>query len=149
MNNNKVLESVRKILNFSIKRKGYDSILDKVNIISAGNGQCIAEMVVEKQHTNSYGTLHGGFTATAVDVLSSMAILTHPRVVEDIDSAPNSGVSVDIHISYLNSAKIGDRVVIDSETVKLGRTLAFLKVTLFRKDDNVILAQGSHTKFVG
>jgi hypothetical protein len=30
MNNNKVLETVRKMLNFSIKRNGYDSILDKV-----------------------------------------------------------------------------------------------------------------------
>ncbi|XP_050064023.1 acyl-coenzyme A thioesterase 13-like isoform X3 [Aphis gossypii] len=149
MNSNKVLESIRKILNFSIKRGGLDRVLEKVDLISAGNGQLIAEMVVEKQHTNVLGTLHGGFTATAVDVLSSMAVLTHPRVVEDIDSAPNSGVSVDIHVSYLNSAKVGDRIVIDSETVKLGRNLAFLKVTLFRKDDNVILARGSHTKFVG
>jgi len=72
-----------------------------VNLISAGNGQCVAEMVVEKQHTNGYGTLHGGFTAAAVDVLSSMAVLTHPKVVEDIDSAPNSGVSVNIHVSYV------------------------------------------------
>ncbi|XP_027837151.2 acyl-coenzyme A thioesterase 13-like isoform X1 [Aphis gossypii] len=149
MCSNKVLDSVRKILNYSIKRGGHDRVLDKVDLISAGNGQLIAEMVVEKQHTNVLGTLHGGFTATAVDVLSSMAVLTHPRVVEDIDSAPNSGVSVDIHVSYLNSAKVGDRIVIDSETVKLGRNLAFLKVTLFRKDDNVILARGSHTKFVG
>ncbi|XP_060857316.1 acyl-coenzyme A thioesterase 13-like [Metopolophium dirhodum] len=149
MNCNKVLESVRKILNFSIKRNGHDKIFEKVNLISAGNGQCVAEMVVEKQHTNGYGTLHGGFTAAAVDVLSSMAVLTHPRVVEDIDSAPNSGVSVNIHVSYLNSAKIGDKIVINSETVKLGRNLAFLKVTLLRKDDNVIVAQGSHTKFVG
>jgi len=72
-----------------------------VNIISAGNGQCVAEMVVEKQHTNVFGTLHGGFTASAIDILSSMALLTHPRIVEDIDSAPNTGVSVDIHISYV------------------------------------------------
>lgn len=49
----------------------------------------------------------------------------------------------------MNSAKIGDKIVINSETVKLGRNLAFLKVTLFRKDDNVIIAQGTHTKFVG
>jgi len=50
---------------------------------------------------------------------------------------------------YLNSAKVGDRIVINSETVKLGKNLAFLKVTLSRKDDNIILARGSHTKFVG
>ncbi|XP_015363794.1 PREDICTED: acyl-coenzyme A thioesterase 13-like [Diuraphis noxia] len=81
MNSNKVLESVRKILNFSIKHNGHDKIFEKVNIISAGNGQCVAEMVVEKQHTNVFGTLHGGFTASAVDFLSTMAVLTHPRVV--------------------------------------------------------------------
>ncbi|CAH1731641.1 acyl-coenzyme A thioesterase 13-like isoform X2 [Aphis gossypii] len=149
MNSNKVLESIRKILNFSIKRGGLDRVLEKVDLISAGNGQLIAEMVIEKQHTNAFGTLHGGFTASALDILSSMALLTHPRVVENIDSVPNRGVSVDIHVSYLNSAKIGDRIVIDSETIKLGKNLAFLKVTFFRKDDNVILAQGTHTKFVG
>jgi len=72
-----------------------------VNLISAGNGQCVAEMVVEKQHTNVFGTLHGGCIASAVDVLSNMAVLTHPKVVENIDSAPNRGVSVDIHVSYV------------------------------------------------
>lgn len=56
-------------------------------------------MIVEKQHTNGYGTLHGGFTATAVDVISSIAVMTHPRVVDHIDSVPVSGVSVDIHVS--------------------------------------------------
>lgn len=57
-------------------------------------------MVVEKQHTNGYGTLHGGFTAAAIDTISSMAVLTHPKVAADIDSLPNSGVSVDIHVTY-------------------------------------------------
>lgn len=71
-----------------------------MNITSVGNGQCIAEMVVEKQHTNGYGTLHGGFTAAAVDFISSMAVLTHPKVAANIDSIPNSGVSVDIHVTY-------------------------------------------------
>lgn len=56
-------------------------------------------MVVEKEHTNVLGTLHGGFTASAVDLFSSMAVLTHPRNVDSIDSMPNSGVSVDIHVS--------------------------------------------------
>jgi len=58
-------------------------------------------MVVEKQHTNGYGTLHGGFTASIVDMISSMAVLTHPKIVDSIDSIPNSGVSVDIHVSYV------------------------------------------------
>jgi acyl-coenzyme A thioesterase 13 len=49
----------------------------------------------------------------------------------------------------LASAKIGDRVVINAETLKLGKNLAFLKVSLIRKDDNVTIAEGTQTKFVG
>jgi len=73
-----------------------------VQITSAGNGNCVAEVVIDKQHTNGYGTLHGGFTASAVDIISSMAILTHPKVVDNIDDLPNSGVSVDTcFVSFL------------------------------------------------
>lgn len=50
---------------------------------------------------------------------------------------------------YLASAKIGVPVIINAETIKLGKNLAFLKVSLTRKDDNVVIAQGTHTKFVG
>jgi acyl-coenzyme A thioesterase 13 len=70
-----------------------------VDVTSAGNGQCTAEMVVNVEHTNVHGTLHGGFTATVVDVISSMAVLTHPRVIDNIESFPNSGVTVDLHVS--------------------------------------------------
>lgn len=72
-----------------------------MNIISAGNGRCLAEMIVDKEHTNDYGTLHGGFTATVVDIISSIAIITHSRVVDSIDSKPVSGVSVDLHVTYV------------------------------------------------
>lgn len=59
-------------------------------------------MIVNEEHTNRYGTLHGGFTASAVDLYSGLALLTHPKVVADIDT-PNckSSVSVDIHVSYV------------------------------------------------
>jgi len=49
----------------------------------------------------------------------------------------------------LASANIGDSVIINAETLKRGRNLAFLKVSLFRKHDNVVIAEGTHTKFVG
>lgn len=49
---------------------------------------------------------------------------------------------------YLAAAKVGDSVIIDADTIKLGRTLAFLKVSIIRKEDNVVLAQGTHTKFI-
>jgi acyl-coenzyme A thioesterase 13 len=51
--------------------------------------------------------------------------------------------------SFLKAAKKGETLVIDAETVKLGRTLAFLSVEFRNKQNNELLATGKHTKYVG
>lgn len=56
-------------------------------------------MTVGEEHTNIFGTLHGGCTATIVDCLSSYAVLTHPKLVDKLETSPNSGVSVDMHLT--------------------------------------------------
>lgn len=48
-------------------------------------------MKVEEEHTNRGGTLHGGLTATLVDVISTAALMYTER------GAP--GVSVDMNIT--------------------------------------------------
>lgn len=68
-------------------------------MISAGDGKCEVEMKIEDEHTNTFGTLHGGLSATLVDVISSYAWLTHPKVVHKLETFPYGGVSVDIHMS--------------------------------------------------
>jgi Uncharacterized protein, possibly involved in aromatic compounds catabolism len=62
-----------------------------VKIISGGNGRCTAELTVEPEHENRMGTLHGGLTATLVDTLSTVALVTHKVGVP--------GVTVDLHVS--------------------------------------------------
>lgn len=63
------------------------------------------------------------------------------------DTVP--GVSVDIHLSYLKGAREGDVVVIEADTIRAGRQLAFLECTLKHKKDGTLIAKGSHTKYVG
>lgn len=63
----------------------------QVDILSASPGKVVCEMRVEEEHTNRGGTLHGGLTATLVDVVSTMAIMYSER------GAP--GVSVDMNIT--------------------------------------------------
>lgn len=58
--------------------------------MSSSQGQCVCEVTVDKSHLNVGGTLHGGFTATLVDVVSTLAI---------ISADSNPGVSVDMNIS--------------------------------------------------
>lgn len=97
-------------------------------------------MKVEEGHLNGVGTLHGGMTATLIDNLTSLVILTKPP--------HQSGVSVDMSISYLRPARIGDEIVINTEVTKLGHSLAFTSAELVHQDGKII-AKGSHTKYVG
>jgi len=49
----------------------------------------------------------------------------------------------------MRAAKVGDEILIDARTEKLGKSLAFLSVTIKNKDDNKVIATGTHTKHMG
>lgn len=59
--------------------------------MSGGGGRCRAELVVAPEHQNKMGTLHGGLTATLVDTVSTVALVS--------SSAGVGGVTVDLHVS--------------------------------------------------
>uniref|UniRef100_A0A8D8PQV7 Acyl-coenzyme A thioesterase 13 n=1 Tax=Cacopsylla melanoneura TaxID=428564 RepID=A0A8D8PQV7_9HEMI len=135
------LKGVTGILQKMIDHEGHDTILKKVKIVEANDkGTCIAELTVEKEHTNIFNTLHGGYIATLVDIITSLAILAHPRV--------GKGVSVNLNVSYLKPAKLGDELVIEGTTSKAGRTLAYLDCKIYIKSTKEIVATASHCKFI-
>lgn len=123
------------------KVPGFDRVLEKVTLVSAAPEKLICEMKVEEQHTNKFGTLHGGLTATLVDSISTMALMCTER------GAP--GVSIDMNITYMSPAKIGEEIVITAHILKQGRTLAFASVDLTNKATGKLIAQGRHTKHLG
>ncbi|XP_015585904.1 acyl-coenzyme A thioesterase 13 [Cephus cinctus] len=137
----KGIDFVKTILKTAIEKKGFDQCLKNFNVVSAGNGNCKVEFTVAEEHLNAGGTLHGGFTSTLVDCISTYALMTRG------DVAP--GVSVDLHVSFMKAAFPGDVVIVDAKTIRAGRTLAFLEVELRKKDEGSVIAQGQHTKFIG
>lgn len=46
---------------------------------------------------------------------------------------------------FLKSGKVGDDLVIDVQTVRCGKTLAFLEVLITNKATGDLLVKGSHT----
>lgn len=64
-----------------------------MKVISVGEGNCVAELKIEDEHANSMKTLHGGFSATLVDVITSFGLLT----IEDYYMVPS--VTVDLHLT--------------------------------------------------
>ena len=86
---------------------------------------------------NRYGTLHGGCIATIVDVVSTAALLT---------LSSESGVSQDLNVTYLNSCKHNEEVLVDARALKVGKTTAVLSVDIRSATTGRLLAQGRHTK---
>lgn len=120
----------------------FERAIKKLNLIKAENGVCIAELKVEKEHTNGLDGLHGGCIATLVDSLTSYALFTH-KAAEGALS-----VSVDIHVSYLKGAKCGDEILIKAEAIKCGKSVGFTECVLTNKATGEIIAKGSHTKYL-
>jgi len=64
-----------------------------MNVIEAGGGRCICELKVGEEHQNRGGTLHGGMTATLVDIVSTAALMSNDNT--------GPGVSVDMSVSLV------------------------------------------------
>lgn len=47
--------------------------------MSCEDGKCMAEMEVDVEHTNLIGTMHGGYSASLVDTMTSLALYSHPK----------------------------------------------------------------------
>jgi acyl-coenzyme A thioesterase 13 len=117
----------------------FDRVLEGLEVQSVGQGSVVCRLVVGAPHSNSYGTLHGGCTATIVDIVGTMAALT-------VDPL-RPGVSVDMSISYCSAAKVGETVLIEAKCLKMGGRLAFLEVKLYLNElGGKLIATGTHTK---
>jgi len=87
---------------------------------------------------NRLGTLHGGLIATLIDITGSLAVASH--------GLEFTGVSTDISVSYIGSAKLGNEINITAICEKLGLNLCFTSA-IIRHGDKLI-AQGRHTKYI-
>ena len=56
------------------------------------------------------------------------------------------GVSIDLNVSFLRPAKVGELVKVRGRVLKLGKTLGFTHVDVLSADGVTLLATGRHTK---
>lgn len=102
----------------------------------------VAKLPVAANHLNSKGGLHGSVSATIVDWAGGMAIAS--------TGLEKTGLSTDIHVSYVSTAKLGDTLTIEGRTSKVGRNLGFTTVTILKGegDQRTVVAHGTHTKYI-
>ena len=120
---------------------GFDRMAKPIELISVSeNGKYTFEWKVDESQSNAHGTLHGGYTAFMVDYATSLALV---GIGEH-----KPGNSIELSISYLKPAKIGEIVTMETDCKKLGSSLAFMEATLKNKEGK-LLATAKHIKFIG
>ncbi|KAL5280954.1 ACOT13.2 family protein [Megaselia abdita] len=131
-----LIKQIKRILS----KGGFSSfIMRDVQLLSVENGKCLAKFQVGKDHVNMFSGLHGGFTASLLDNITTYALMS---------KGSHPGVSVDLKVSYLKSAKEGDTVIVDANTVRAGKNLAYIECELRHEKDGSVIAKGGQTKFV-
>uniref|UniRef100_A0A914HKW5 Acyl-coenzyme A thioesterase 13 n=2 Tax=Globodera TaxID=31242 RepID=A0A914HKW5_GLORO len=134
----KYLELVRGFYQSYASMQNFQRCVAKCRVVHADEGHVKVELDLQEEHTNTFGTLHGGLTATLVDVVTTTALCATRR--------GTPGVSVNLTINYLAPAKIGDTILIDALVHRRGQTMAFTGADIFRKSDGVKVATALHTK---
>ncbi|KAK0606256.1 hypothetical protein LWI29_035732 [Acer saccharum] len=115
-------------------------IMQGIHVDLIEPGRIICSMKVPSRLLNSGNFLHGGATATLVDLVGSAVIFTL--------GAPATGVSVEINVSYLDAAYVGEEIEIEAKTLRVGKAVGVVSVELRKKETGKIIAQGRHTKYL-
>lgn len=122
----------------------YGTILSTISLASVKKGTVVTRLVLEDIHVNGRGGLHGAVSATIVDFVTGLAIASW-------DLREATGASVDMHLTYLGTARVGDTVEILSTADKVGGSMGFVTIRIEKVAEDGTrspVTNAQHTKFV-
>ncbi|XP_057728640.1 uncharacterized protein LOC130944367 [Arachis stenosperma] len=117
-------------------------VINALRIDLVEPGRVLCSMKIPPRLLNSGNSLHGGATATMVDVVGSAAIPTLGHM------SGRTGVSVEINVTYLDAAYAHEEIEIEAKTLRVGKAVAVVSVEFRKKTTGKIFAQGRHTKYL-
>lgn len=157
-NDEAIRQHIERIVAASLPHSAiYHFLLSGARIRSATRGRVRARLTLTSHHVNSRGGLHGAVSAAMVDWAGGLAVASWDR-------REKTGVSVDIHVRYLSSARVGDEVEIEGRADRVGGSVAFTTVVISKVEVAAgssghgdggevgvvgpVIATGTHTKYV-
>lgn len=107
-------------------------------ILKREQGQATAIQVVEDDHLNTMGSLHGGFITSLMDTCGCYALKTS----DDIHP-----VTLNIQISFVNPVKAtGQSIETRAKVIKLGSSLGHCQIETY--SEGKIIAIGNLQAFI-
>ena len=117
----------------------FDAGFSNLTVTATHPGIVHATLPVTESLANSYGTLHGGATASLIDIVGTLACLT-------VDPT-RPGVSINMSQIFIRAARIGEMLFLVGHCLKSGKTLAFTSVEIRSGSlTGPLIATGTHTK---
>ncbi|URE41157.1 phosphoribosylamine--glycine ligase [Musa troglodytarum] len=125
----------------ALPSKFYDAfVLRGLRVDLVEPGHLLCSMTVPPRLLNMGNFLHGGATASLVDLVGSAAFYTA--------GAQSRGVPMEIGISYLDAAFANEEIEIEAKILRAGRAVGVVKVELRKKKTRKILANARYTKYL-
>jgi len=136
------LEFVERVWQSFLDARGLDfTVLAPMRLTYAEYGRLQCSLGLERRHLNRMGNLHGGTTATLVDVVGSLAIASRGYFA--------TGVTTELSCSYPRSGGVlNEEISIDGICDSVGKNMAYTHV-IFTNAKGQVFARGSHNKFMG
>jgi acyl-coenzyme A thioesterase 13 len=82
-------------------------------------------------------------SAALADWSGGLAIATH--------GLEKTGASIDIHVTYIGTANVGETIEIEAVANKVGRSVAFTTLRIYKLvegQQGPMIATASHTKYI-
>ncbi len=101
-------------------------------------------LVVEPRHTNSRGSVHGGVITSLMDAAMGIALRASH---EPGDPDLMGQTTIEMNVSFLKPAPLGERVVAEARLLNKGRNIAVGDVEV-RQQSGDLVAKGRLTYFI-
>uniref|UniRef100_A0A2A4JN21 Thioesterase domain-containing protein n=1 Tax=Heliothis virescens TaxID=7102 RepID=A0A2A4JN21_HELVI len=111
----------------------HGTVLSKLKLQSSANGTFQGTFTVDQTMCNMGGSLHGGYIASVIDVLSFYTQLSNT------DSRLSWTTSM--NVNYVGAAFDGENVKVETKTLKVGSTS--IVETYFHNEKGNLLAKGT------
>ncbi|MCH7485142.1 MAG: PaaI family thioesterase [Chloroflexi bacterium] len=111
-------------------------------IDSFEDGVSVMSLKLEDRHMNPNGVVHGGVITTLMDEATGHAIVTI-RGLEVMAETPHA--TIDMSVSFLSGARVGDELVCEARTLRIGRAVAFAEAEVRRRGSDDLVAKGRFT----
>ncbi|KAL6844273.1 hypothetical protein ACP4OV_025946 [Aristida adscensionis] len=120
----------------------YDGfVLRGIRVAEAAHpGALLCHFTVPSRLLNSGGFLHGGATASLVDLVASAAFCTA--------GLRTRGSPLEMNISYLDAAFPDEEIDIEAKVLRAGKAVGVAVVELKKKSGKII-AQARYSKYLG